>query len=51
MSIDCYVRVNDRNSWTNMVDYYGVLKDIIELDYHNGRNIVLFDRDWIKADT
>lgn len=37
MAIDCYARASDRNPRTDMVDYYGVLKDIIELDYHNGR--------------
>lgn len=31
-----------------MIDYYGVLKDIIELDYHNGRKIVLFDCDQVR---
>ncbi|KAI5333868.1 hypothetical protein L3X38_024000 [Prunus dulcis] len=28
------------------VDYYGVLTDIIELDYHNDLKIVFFDYDW-----
>lgn len=51
MATDCYARASDRNPRTDMVDYYGVLKDIIELDYHNGRNVVLFDCDWIKAGT
>ncbi|PRQ31777.1 hypothetical protein RchiOBHm_Chr5g0039191 [Rosa chinensis] len=32
-----------------MVEYYGILKDIIELNYRNGRKVVLFDCDWVNG--
>lgn len=32
-----------------MVEYYGVMKNIIELDYRNGHKVmILFDYNWIN---
>ncbi|CAN6685454.1 unnamed protein product [Malus baccata var. baccata] len=36
----------DRNPRYGDVDYYVVVINIIELDYHNGRKFILFDCDW-----
>ncbi|KAL6179517.1 hypothetical protein ACLB2K_051032 [Fragaria x ananassa] len=32
---NCYATAKDRQPRDDMLDYYGVLTDIIELDYHN----------------
>ena len=45
METDSYATTNDPNPKCSMVEYYGVLKDIIELDYRNERKVVLFDCD------
>ena len=37
---------NDKN--TDKSDYYGVLKEIICLQYNNDRSVVLFKGDWYK---
>ncbi|XP_040369498.1 uncharacterized protein LOC112186204 [Rosa chinensis] len=46
---DNYVSARDHNPRAALLDYYGVVKDIIELDYHRGRRVVLFDCDWIDG--
>lgn len=46
---DSYATARDPNPRSGIVDYYGVLKDIIELDYGHGCNVVLFDCDWINS--
>ncbi|XP_050380039.1 uncharacterized protein LOC126797454 [Argentina anserina] len=46
---NCYATANDRQPRNEMLDYYGVLTDIIELDYHNGRRVLLFEGDWIDS--
>lgn len=37
----------DPNPRDGMVNYYGRLNDVIELDYGNDWKIILFDCDWI----
>ncbi|KAL6222915.1 hypothetical protein ACLB2K_006305 [Fragaria x ananassa] len=32
-----------------LLDYYGVVKDMIELDYYRGHKVMLFDCDWIDG--
>ncbi|XP_040368108.1 uncharacterized protein LOC112177548 [Rosa chinensis] len=49
METDNYATVNDPNPKSDMVEYYGILKDIIELNYQNGRKVVLFDCDWVNG--
>lgn len=39
----------DQNPILGELDYYGILTDIIELDYGCGRRIVLFDCDWVSS--
>ncbi|KAH6761097.1 hypothetical protein C2S51_018046 [Perilla frutescens var. frutescens] len=39
----------DQNPILGDLDYYGILRDIIELDYGCGRSIVLFDCDWVSS--
>lgn len=48
---NCYATANDRQPRDDMLDYYGVLTDIIELDYHNGRKVLLFEGNWIDSRT
>lgn len=38
----------DQNPILSDLDYFGVLKNIIELDYDGGRRVVLFDCDWVS---
>ncbi|XP_050374570.1 uncharacterized protein LOC126792127 [Argentina anserina] len=44
-----YASAEDRNPRAALLDYYGVVKDIIQLDYYCGRKVVLFDCDWIDG--
>ncbi|KAL6279472.1 hypothetical protein ACE6H2_016353 [Prunus campanulata] len=51
-----YSSARDRNPVIGNVDYYGVLKDIYELNYggeterdDNGRKITLFNCDWVDT--
>lgn len=44
-----FSRRNDNNPVVGDVTYYGVLKDIIELEYLDGRKIVMFDCDWVST--
>lgn len=41
-----YATAGDHRPRDGVKDYYGVLTDIIELDYHHGRKVLLFDCDW-----
>lgn len=50
-SSNCYATAHDRQPRDGMLDYYGILTDIIELDYHNGRKVLLFEGDWIDGRT
>lgn len=38
------------NSYASRQDYYGVLKDIIELNYEDVGKIVLFECDWYNSE-
>ena len=38
----------DQNLILSELDYYGILTDIIELDYGSGRRVVLFDCEWVS---
>lgn len=49
METDSFATANDPNPKSGMVEYYGVLKDIIELDYRSDRKVVLFDCDWVNG--
>ncbi|KAL3834255.1 hypothetical protein ACJIZ3_008991 [Penstemon smallii] len=40
---------NDNNPIIGDFTYYGILKDIIELEYFGGRKIVMFDCDWVSV--
>lgn len=40
--------VRDNNPIVGHVTYYGVLKDIIELEYAVGKKVVLFKCDWVS---
>ncbi|KAH6777596.1 hypothetical protein C2S51_008908 [Perilla frutescens var. frutescens] len=39
----------DQNPILSDLDYYGILRDVIKLDYGCGRSIVLFDCDWVSS--
>ena len=41
-----YASVRDTNPVEGNLDYYGMLTDIIELDYYNKAKVVLFRCDW-----
>ena len=42
-----YSSANDRNPVIGDVTYYGVLKEIVELEYFLSRKVVLFKCDWV----
>ncbi|XP_062028692.1 uncharacterized protein LOC133744613 [Rosa rugosa] len=44
--VSSYATAGDRRPRDGVKDYCGVLTDIIELDYHHGRKVLLFDCDW-----
>lgn len=44
-----FASARDPNPRSGMGDYYGVVKDIIELDYFNKRKVILFDCDWVDS--
>lgn len=46
---DNYATARDRNPRSALLDYYGVVTDIIELNYCRDRKVVLFDCDWIDS--
>ncbi|CAN1224932.1 hypothetical protein LINPERPRIM_LOCUS2370 [Linum perenne] len=39
----------DRNPIYSEISYYGVIQDIIELDYWVGKKVVLFKCDWVSS--
>ena len=43
-----FASTKDMNPVSSDLAYYGVLKDILELDYGGGRRVVLFDCDWVS---
>lgn len=43
--------VKDNNPLSGDVTYFGRLNDIIELNYHKGKKIVLFNCDWVDVNT
>lgn len=44
-----YASRSDNNPIIGDVTYYGVLKDIIELDYLEDKKVVLFNCDWVST--
>lgn len=46
-----YASARDANPLEGNVDYYGILTDIIELDYFNKFKVVLFRCDWADVNT
>ena len=38
----------DKNPIFSDVTYYGILKNILELDYSGGKKVVLFECDWVS---
>ncbi|XP_048426453.1 uncharacterized protein LOC125470830 [Pyrus x bretschneideri] len=47
--VSSFATTVDRNPRYGDVDYYGVVTDIIGLDYHNGWKVILFDCDWFEV--
>ncbi|KAH1130616.1 hypothetical protein J1N35_001994 [Gossypium stocksii] len=50
-SIISYASVRDSNPVEGKVEYYGLLMDIIELDYYGKWKIILFRCDWVDVNT
>ncbi|KAG8493340.1 hypothetical protein CXB51_010684 [Gossypium anomalum] len=50
-SITSYASARDSNSVEVNVEYYGLLTDIIELDYYGRWKVVLFQCDWADVNT
>ncbi|KAH1122296.1 hypothetical protein J1N35_005456, partial [Gossypium stocksii] len=50
-SITSYVSARDSNPVEGNVDFYGLLTDIIELDYYGKWKVVLFRGDWANVNT
>ena len=50
-SIISYDSARDSNPVEGNVDYFGIINDIIELDYYRKWKIVLFRCDWADVDT
>ncbi|KAG8472735.1 hypothetical protein CXB51_034590 [Gossypium anomalum] len=50
-SIKCYASARDSNLVEGNVEYYGLLTDIIELDYYGKQKVVLFRCDWADVNT
>ena len=46
-SITSYASARDSNPVEGNVEYYGLLTDIIELDYYSRWKVVLFRCDWL----
>lgn len=40
---------SDNNPIVSDITYYGVLKDIIEVEYFEGKKVVMFDCDWVST--
>ncbi|KAK6773960.1 hypothetical protein RDI58_029199 [Solanum bulbocastanum] len=45
-TIDSFASAKDQNPINGMVNYYGIIQDIIEIDYWNCFSVVLFRYDW-----
>ena len=43
-----FASAKDNNPILSDLDYYGVLTNIIELDYREGRKVLLFECDWVS---
>ncbi|XP_075482523.1 uncharacterized protein LOC142522848 [Primulina tabacum] len=43
-----YSSIRDQNPISSELDYYGILQNVIELDYEGGRRVVLFECDWVS---
>ncbi|XP_042396490.1 uncharacterized protein LOC121986596 [Zingiber officinale] len=43
-----YSSIRDQNPISSEHDYYGILQNVIELDYEGGRRVVLFECDWVS---
>ncbi|KAG8473030.1 hypothetical protein CXB51_034950 [Gossypium anomalum] len=50
-SITIYASARDNNPVEGNVEYYGLLTDIIELDYYGGWKVILFRCDWADVNT
>lgn len=45
-----YASRSDNNPIIGAVTYYGILKDIIELEYSGSKSVVVFYRDWVSTE-
>ncbi|XP_073273417.1 uncharacterized protein [Primulina huaijiensis] len=43
-----YSSIRDQNPVSIELEYYGILQNVIELDYEGGRRVVLFECDWVS---
>ncbi|XP_042400652.1 uncharacterized protein LOC121990613 [Zingiber officinale] len=43
-----YSSVKDHNPVLSELDYYGILQNVIELDYGGGRKVILFECKWVS---
>ncbi|XP_027172109.1 uncharacterized protein LOC113771742 [Coffea eugenioides] len=43
-----FASAKDNNPILSDLDYYGILTNIIELDYREGRKVLLFECDWVS---
>ncbi|CAN6688834.1 unnamed protein product [Malus baccata var. baccata] len=47
--VPSYAGPHDRNPFTGLVNYYGVLTDVFEIKYHMERTVVLFKCNWFNG--
>lgn len=45
----CYTNTLDNNSILGVIDYYSVLREVIDLQYFEGLCVVLFKCDWYRV--
>ncbi|CAL1400210.1 unnamed protein product [Linum trigynum] len=45
----CFASSRDKNPIYSDITYYGVIQEIIELDYWVGKKVVLFKCDWVSS--
>lgn len=43
-----YSSIRDQNPVLSELDYYGILQNVIELDYGRGLKVVLFECEWVS---
>ncbi|PKU65036.1 hypothetical protein MA16_Dca004651 [Dendrobium catenatum] len=43
-----FTSIKDNNPISSNLTYYGILKNVIELDYTVERSVILFEIDWIS---